>query len=151
MRLKHHDRCPSLNPPRKLPNENFWDRRQIWLDCKQQSENSILAWTCLESDREPNIIVIEDSFLFLTVIYTSWYSKRFRSYEFLNISQTAVSLCWQNEPPGKTVFLSTEALSSQKTCNTKLIVNFLHFPVITCMLKSDKQGRSYDRWNTAYK
>jgi hypothetical protein len=30
----------------------------------------ILALTCLESDREPNTIVIEDTFLFPTVIYT---------------------------------------------------------------------------------
>jgi hypothetical protein len=31
------------------------------------------------------------------------------------------------------------------------VVNFLHFPVVTRMLKSNKQGRSYDRWNTAHK
>jgi hypothetical protein len=55
------------------------------------------------------------------------------------------------EPPGKTVFLTTEALSSQKTCNIKLILNFLNLPVITHMLKSDKQGRSYDRWNKMQK
>jgi hypothetical protein len=38
----------------------------------------------------------------------------------------------------KTAFLTTEALSSQKTCNTKLVVNILNFLVITHMLKSDK-------------
>jgi hypothetical protein len=149
--LKHHDGWPSLNPPRKLQNKNFLHRRQIWLDCEEQSENSILVLTCLESDWEPNIIVIEDSSLFLTVIYMSWYSKCFRSYEILNLSQTAVSLCWQTEPPGKTAFLTTEALSSQETCNTKLVVSFLHFPVVTRMLKSNKQGQSYDHWNTAHK
>jgi hypothetical protein len=41
------------------------------LDCEKQLEKSILALTCLESDLEPNTIVIEDSFLFPTVIYTS--------------------------------------------------------------------------------
>jgi hypothetical protein len=81
----------------------------------------------------------------------SRYAKRFRSYEFLNISQAAVSLCWHTEPPGKTAILTTEVLSSQKTCNTKLIVNFLHFPFVTHMLKSNKQGRSYDHWNTTHK
>jgi hypothetical protein len=30
---------------------------------------SILALTCLESDQQPNALVIEDSFLFPTVIY----------------------------------------------------------------------------------
>jgi hypothetical protein len=29
-------------------------------------------------------------------------------------------------------------VQSQKTFNTKLVVNFLNFPVITHMLKSDK-------------
>jgi hypothetical protein len=55
------------------------------------------------------------------------------------------------KPPGKTAFLTTEALSSQKTSNAKLVVNFLHFPVVTHMLKSDKQGQSYDCWNTVHK
>jgi hypothetical protein len=63
----------------------------------QQSENSILVLTCLESDQETNKIVIEDSFFFPTVIYTTRYDKRFRSYVFSNISQAAVSLCWQTE------------------------------------------------------
>jgi hypothetical protein len=40
---------------------------------------------------------MEDSFLFPTVIYTSQYNKQSKSYEFFNISQTAVSLCWQIE------------------------------------------------------
>jgi hypothetical protein len=48
-----------------------------------------------KSDHDPNIIVIEDSFLFLTVIYTPWYNKWSKSYEFLNMSQAAVSLCWK--------------------------------------------------------
>jgi hypothetical protein len=95
--LEHHNRCPSLNPPRKLENKNFWHRRQIWLDGEQQSENLILVLICLESHQEPNTIVMEDSFLFPTVIYTSWYDKQSKSYEFLNISQAAVSLCWQTE------------------------------------------------------
>jgi hypothetical protein len=51
---------------------------------------------CLESDGEPNTIVIEDSFLFPTVIYMPWYDKQFKSYEFWNISQAAISLCWQS-------------------------------------------------------
>jgi hypothetical protein len=51
----------------------------------------------------------------------------------------------------KNCVLTTEALSSQKTCNTKLIVNILNFPFITHILKSDKQRRSYDHWNTVHK
>jgi hypothetical protein len=48
---------------------------------------------CRKYDHDPNTIVIEDSFLFPTVIYTPRYDKRSKSYEFLNISQTAVTLC----------------------------------------------------------
>jgi hypothetical protein len=66
---------------------------QICLDYKQQSENSILALTSQKSDQEPNAIVIDDSFLFPTVIYTNRYDKWSKSYEFLNISQAVVSLC----------------------------------------------------------
>jgi hypothetical protein len=47
--------------------------------------------------------------------------------------------------------LSVVQVQSQKTSNTKLVVNFLNFPVITHTLKYDKQRRSYDHWNTVYK
>jgi hypothetical protein len=67
----------------------------MWLDCEQQSENSIMVLICLESDQDPNTIIIEDSFFFPMVIYMPLYGKQSKSYEFLNISQTAVSLCWQ--------------------------------------------------------
>jgi hypothetical protein len=89
-------------------------------------------------DHEPNTIVIEDSFLFLTVIYTPRYDKQSKSYEFLNISQAVVSLRWQTGTTWENCILTTEALSSHKTCNTKLIVNILHFPFITHTLKCDK-------------
>jgi hypothetical protein len=46
--------------------------------------------------------------------------------------------------------LTTEVLSSQTTCNTKLVVYFLNFLVITHTLKSNNHGRSYDRWNTVH-
>jgi hypothetical protein len=83
-----------------------------------------------ESDLIFNRKDIEKFLVFPTVIHTPWYNKWSKSYEFLNISQNA--------------FLTTEALSSQKTYNTKLVVNFLNFLVIAHMLKSDKQWRSYD-------
>jgi hypothetical protein len=46
----------------------------------------------LESDREPNTIVIEYSFLFSTVIYTLWYNQWFRSYDFLKLTRL-LKLC----------------------------------------------------------
>jgi hypothetical protein len=46
--------------------------------------------------------------------------------------------------------LSLVQVQSQKTSDTKLIVNFLNFSVITHTLKSDKQTRSYDHWNTMH-
>jgi hypothetical protein len=33
----------------------------------------------------------------------------------------------------------------------KLVANFLNFPFITYTLKSDKQRRSYHRWNMVHK
>jgi hypothetical protein len=54
------------------------------------------------------------------------------------------------EQPGKTAFSTIETSSLQKTCNRKLVVNFLHFPSITHRSKSDRQRRSYDCWNAGY-
>jgi hypothetical protein len=47
--------------------------------------------------------------------------------------------------------LSLVQVQSQKTSNTKLVDNFLKFPFITHTLKSDKQRRSYERWNIMHK
>jgi hypothetical protein len=52
---------------------------------------------------------------------------------------------------GKLHFWLPRHYHLRKTCNTKLVVDFLHFLVVTHLLKSDKQGRSYDRWSTAHK
>jgi hypothetical protein len=52
---------------------------------------------------------------------------------------------------GKLHFGPPKALSSQKTHNTKVVANFLHFRFTIHTLKSDKQGRIYDRWNTVHK
>jgi hypothetical protein len=71
---------------------------------------------------------------FLMGIYTPRYDKRSKSYEFLNISQAD-----RLEQPGKTAFLTTEISSFQTTCSSKLIANFLHFPVVTHMPESDKR------------
>jgi hypothetical protein len=154
--MPHHDvgaprHVPSLHPPQNFQNEKIWHRRQIWLDYEQQSENSILVLTCLESDWEPNTIVIDHSLLFPMIIYTNLYDQRSKRYEFLNIRWAAASLCWQTRAIWKTACLTTEALSSQKTCNTKLVVNFPHFSVITRALKSDRQRRSYAHRNTVDK
>jgi hypothetical protein len=53
--------------------------------------------------------------------------------------------------PGKLHFLTNKALSSQKTCNTKFVVNFLHFLFITHTLNPDKQRKSYDHCNAVHK
>jgi hypothetical protein len=47
--------------------------------------------------------------------------------------------------------LSPLQVQSQKTSNTNLVVNFLNFPVITHMVKSDKHLIRYDHWNTVHK
>jgi hypothetical protein len=144
MMLKYHDRCPSLNPPRKLQNEIFWHRHQIWLDYKQQSENSILALTCLKSDWEPNTIVIEDSFLFPTVIYMPWFDKWFRSYAILKLAGRLEFLCWVDLAIWEFYpFESSPSTISEKLLltfesNTKLVANFCQFLFITHTLRSDK-------------
>jgi hypothetical protein len=60
MPWKYHDRWAS-----SVHQENL----KMKVSDTQQSENSILALTCLESARDPNTIVLEDSFFFPTVIY----------------------------------------------------------------------------------
>jgi hypothetical protein len=47
--------------------------------------------------------------------------------------------------------LSLVQVQSQKTSNTKLVVNFLNFLFITHRLKSDRQRRCYDHWNIMHK
>jgi hypothetical protein len=49
------------------------------------------------------------------------------------------------------ILLSRVQAQSQKTSNTKLVANFCHFPFITHIIKSNKQRRSYDHWNTVHK
>jgi hypothetical protein len=55
------------------------------------------------------------------------------------------------EQYGETAVSATETSSFQKTCNRKLLANFLRFSFITCMSKSDKQWRSYECWNTVHR
>jgi hypothetical protein len=125
--------------------------RQIWLDCEQQPKNAKPGLLWWKFNMEPNTRIVKHFLIFPTVICTNWYDKQFKSYEILNISQAVVSLCWLTGTTWETAFLTTEALSSQKTCNTKLVGNFLKFPFITRMLKSVKQRRSYSCWNTVHK
>jgi hypothetical protein len=68
---------------KKTSKQNFWHRRQIWLNCEQQLENSIPVLIWFESDEESNTNVIEYIFIFPTVICAPRYDKRFRSYAIL--------------------------------------------------------------------
>jgi hypothetical protein len=70
--------------------------RQIWLDCKQQSENAKPGLLWWKSNLEPNTRVVEHFLIFSTVICAPRYDKWSNSYELLNISQAAISLCWQS-------------------------------------------------------
>jgi hypothetical protein len=99
-----------------------------------------------ESDLELNRKYIENFLIFLTVISTSQYDKRFRSYDFLKL--TGLIRFEQFE---SFTLLGLVQVQYQKTCNTKLVANFLKFPVIAHMLKSNKQRRSCAHWNTVHK
>jgi hypothetical protein len=90
-------------------------------------------------------------FLIPTIICRPWYDKWSKSYEFLNISQVAVSLCWQTGTTWDNCIFDHWGVIISGNLQYKLVVNFLHFPVVIRMLKSDKQGTSYDRWNTTHK
>jgi hypothetical protein len=69
--------------------------RQIWLDCEQQSENAKPGLLCWKYNLEPITRVVEYFLIFPTVICMPRFNEWFRSYEFLNIGQAAVSLRWQ--------------------------------------------------------
>jgi hypothetical protein len=62
--FEHRCKCPCFNPPKTPQNKFFWCCHQIWLDCEQQSENSVLLW--LESDWKLNTMDIMDFLIFLT-------------------------------------------------------------------------------------
>jgi hypothetical protein len=89
------------------------------------------------------------SFLrFQMVIYTPSYDKQSRSYDVLNIDQAAeISRLIRFEQSENFKILSLVQVQSQKTLNTKLLVNVLKFLFITHTLKSDKQRKSYDHCN----
>jgi hypothetical protein len=42
-------------------------------------------------------------------------------------------------------------MQSQETFNIGIVVNFLSFPTVTCMPKSDQENESYGFWNAARK
>jgi hypothetical protein len=85
------------------------------------------------------------------VIYMPQYNKRSKSYEFLNISQAVVSLCWQTGTTWENSIFDHRDIIISENLQYKLLVNFLKFPIITHTLKSNKQRRSYNRWNTVHK
>jgi hypothetical protein len=58
-----------------------------------------------ESDLDLNRKDIDKFLIFPTVINTHWYNKQSKSYEFLNINQGAVSLCWQTGTTRENCFL----------------------------------------------
>jgi hypothetical protein len=84
-----------LESAKKTSKQKFWHRRQTGLDYEQQSVSANLGLLWGKSDLEPDTRVVEHFLIFPTVIYTPRYDKRSKSYEFLNISQAIVSLCWQ--------------------------------------------------------
>jgi hypothetical protein len=88
--------------------------------------------------------------LFPTVTRMPRYDKQFKSY---SISNSTGLLKFKADQIGATEnfkLLSLVQVQGQKTSNTKLVVNFLSFPVITHMLKSDEQRGSYFHRNTIH-
>jgi hypothetical protein len=119
---------------------------------KQSEKPELLTQNPTQSQETLNRKLVSRFLRFPTVIYMPSYDKRSRSYDVLNINH-AVEIFGlirfvQSE---NFKLLSLVQVQSQKTCTTKLVVNFLNFAVITHTLKSDKQRRCYDRWNTMHK
>jgi hypothetical protein len=115
-----------LESTKKTLKWKFWHRRRIWLDCKQQSISANLGLLWGKSDLEPNTRVIEHS-LFPTVIYTPWYDKRSKSYDFLNISQATISLCWQTEITWENCIFTTKHYHIRKHAIPNLYITFSTF------------------------
>jgi hypothetical protein len=101
--------------------------------------------TCLESDHDPNTIVIEDSFLFPTVIYTSRYRKRFRSYGHWKLEEASVL-----DRSGSLVKFRVDAYFEWGTggaMNTRVLENFITFLTMGTTHNSDLERRNFDRLN----
>jgi hypothetical protein len=94
--LKHHDRWPYLNPPRKLQSEKFWHRSQIWLDCEQQLEIANLGLLWGKYDHEMSTTVKENFLRSLTVICTPLCSQQFRSSIILKSTGLLEFLGWSD-------------------------------------------------------
>jgi hypothetical protein len=137
-----------LESGKKTSKQKFWHRRQIWLDYNWRPENSILVLTCLESDQEFNTIVIDDSFLFPTVICTSWYEKRFRSYSIFERQPGCCVFALTELNNLRNLLLTQNPAPSLKTLNRKIISNFLYFPTVIYTPSYDQRFGSYDFWNS---
>jgi hypothetical protein len=106
---------------------------------EQSEKPELLTQHFTQSQETLNRKLVSNFLLFLTVIYTPSYDKRSTSYDILNINQAAeISGLIRFEQSKNFKLWSLVQVQSQKTSNTKLVVNFLNFSVITHTLKSDK-------------
>jgi hypothetical protein len=107
----------------------------------EQSEKSgLLTQYPAQSLKTLNIKLLDNFLFFPKVIYTPLYDQQFGSYDVLNIDRAAeISGLIRFEQSENFKLLGLVQVQSQKSSNTKLVVNFLHFPVITHMLESDNR------------
>jgi hypothetical protein len=130
---------------------SFRTLTRLLLFCADRIEQSekpgLLTPYPAQSPKTLNIKLISNFLFFPTVIYMPLYDQWFRSYDVLNIDRAAeIYELIRFKQYKNFKLLGLVQVQSQKTSNTKLVVNFLNFPFITHMLKSDKHRRSYDRF-----
>jgi hypothetical protein len=146
-----HRKWSSLSFPTKHQNKNFGTA--VEPDLTTRSSSKLYAWDCcvwnLVKVWIPNLY---KTFLTFQRLFT-WPNM----IHGLGVMQFwSWPDCWNSglirfEQSENFELLSPVQAQSQKTSSTKIVVNFINFPFITHMLKSDKQRKSYDRWNTVHK
>jgi hypothetical protein len=107
----------------------------------EQSEKSgLLTQYPAQSPKTLNKKVVDNFLFFPKVIYTPLYDQQFGSYDVLNIDRAAeISGLIRFEQSANFKLLGLVQVQCQKTFNIKLIVNFLHFTVITHTLESNNR------------
>jgi hypothetical protein len=72
---------------KKTSKWKFWHRRQLWLDCEQQSEIANLRLLWGKSNHDLNTTIAEHFLSFVTDIYTLSCDQQFRSYELWTLTR----------------------------------------------------------------
>jgi hypothetical protein len=117
---------------------------------EQSEEPGLLTQNPTQSQKSLNRKLVYRFLLFPMIISMPSYDKQSRSYDVLNIDRAnEISGLIRFEQSENFKLLGLVQVQSQKTSNTKHVINFLNFPFITDTVKSNQRRRSYNHCKLA--